>query len=305
MRWLLLLLTFTVSGCEPKTQTEPVTMVIGSWYGFYPFYFAVENGIDETYGIRLKIVEPNNVANFRRGYLRSQVDVTASSMLEYTNASQMSGLDLRPIIITDYSNGGDNIVALKSITDTEQLTGKRIAVPSKGIAEYLMSVVLNDQTPTDQFIQIPIPESECAQAFERGEIDACVTYPPISTYLLDNTDLHIVYSSKEHPQRIFDLVWVKPHVADETIDKLQSIWFDVVALINRDPEAFHSFIARISNVEIASVKNSMQGIELIDMQRFEVLRKTQKRLSEDLETACIVAKNDNCERFGKRLWGNL
>ena len=305
MRLLLLLLVVIVSGCKPITRNEPVTMVMGSWYGFYPFYFAVENGIDKKYGIRLKIVEPTNIADFRRGYLRSQVDISATSMVEYTNASQMSNHELRPIIITDYSNGGDNIVALKSITNTEQLKGKRIAVPSKGIAEYLMAVVLNDQTPTDQFIQIPIPENECSQAFKSNQIEACVTYPPMSNYLIDNPKLHILYSSKEHPQRIFDLVWAKPHVTDETVKKLQLIWFDVVNLIKREPDAFNEFVARISNVSVTSVRESMEGIELIDMQRLEELRSVGQRLSDDLVVACVIARNDNCERFGQRLWDNL
>ena len=303
MRWLALSLTaFTLMCCKPTEPMEPVTMVIGSWYGFYPFYFAVENGIDEKHGIKLKIVEPDSIANFRRGYLRSQVDLSATSMLEYTNATQLSGLDIRPIIITDYSNGGDNIIATKDITHVDQLKGKRIAVPSKGIAEYLMSVVLDDQTPTDQFQQIPIPEHECMEAFVQGKIDACVTYPPISTYLLENTNLHVVYTSKQHPQRIFDLAWAKPHVSRKTVEKTQLIWFDVIDLINRDKDSFYQFVASISNVDVSEVKQSMQGIQLIDSEKFKTLRASKSRLTQDLVTACKVAKNDNCNRLGQRLW---
>lgn len=302
MRWLFLAFIITLGGCQPRDRVEPLTMVVGSWYGFYPFYFAVENGLDTRHGLRLKIVEPNNVANFRRGYLRSQVDVAATSMLELTNASRMSGQRLLPIVITDYSNGGDVIVSRDSIQTIEQLRGKRIAVPSKGIAEYIMSVVFETPHPTHHFIQIQIPENECDQAFKEGTIDACVTYPPISTYLLEQPDLHSLYSTAEDPQRVFDVVWVKPSVSAEAIDSLQALWFDAVKLVKQDETAFYQFVADISEVSVTSVEASMQGIQLIGEAEFKALLDTKEQLSDDLVTACTVAGNSDCERYRALLW---
>lgn len=286
-----------LGSCQPGQRLEPLTLVVGSWYGFYPFYYALEHNMDKQYGVRLKILEPTNISNLRRSYLRDQVDMAATSMLEFVNSVTLSKQSLRPIIITDYSNGGDVIIASKAFDNVEDLKGQRIAVPSKGIGEYILSLVFNDPVPGTYFKQHKIPETECEEAFNNGLIDACVTYPPISTYLLKNPDLHAVYSTKSHPGRVFDVVWTKPGVSNETIGKVLQIWFSAIDKIKQDPDAFHHFVARITNVSSSSVKQAMQGIQLVDRQAHQELLSNPTALALDMVQACKVAQAANCAQF--------
>ena len=302
-RCALLFSILTLVGCGVNKQPVPVTMVVGSWYGFYPFYYAREKGLDLDNGIRLKILEPTNIGNLRRSYMRSQVDIVATSMLEFTNATRLSGLPLQPVLITDYSNGGDVVIATKAINSVEDLHGKRIAVPSQGIGEYFLSLVFNSQQPTQYFTQIKRPETECGDAFAAKEIDACITYPPISTYLLAEHDVHELHSSAQHPTRIFDVVWSKPDVPKDIQKQIQALWFKVVEMIKDNPAAYHQFVSEIASVPLEEVERSMQGIALIDeQQHIDLLNKTDS-LGTDLTTACKVANGSDCEKFKTVLAG--
>ncbi|MDM7859039.1 ABC transporter substrate-binding protein [Alteromonas sp. ASW11-36] len=295
----MLFLSILLCSCQPKDRLEPVTIVIGSWYGFYPFYYAIEHGIDRQVGIRLKIVEPNNIGNFRRGYMRQQVDFGATSMIEFTNAHRMSQIDIRPVIFTDYSNGGDVIVATRSIQSLADLEGARIAVPSQGIAEYILSLVFDDPVPSNHFAQFKIPEDECADAFKEDLIDACVTYPPMSTFLLENPDLHQIYTTAEHPRRVFDVVWAKPHVSDDLAEKMLKLWFVTLEKVKADPISFYQFVAKIADVPTAAVSESMQGIELLDEGKHREFVEDYADKVKDIVTACQVAKNPNCAQYGE------
>ncbi|MBT0587598.1 ABC transporter substrate-binding protein [Alteromonas oceanisediminis] len=297
MRYLVFALCLVISSCKTAADLKPVTVVIGSWYGFYPLYYAIEHQLDEAFGLRVKVLEPTTIANLRRSYLREQVDFTATSMLEFTNASTLSGLELFPFLITDYSNGGDVIVAKKSIQQVSQLKGTRIAAPSQGIAEYILSIVFNTAEPQEYITQIRIPETECGEAFEKDMIDACVTYPPVSTYLLSNPDLHTIYTSAEHPQRIFDVVWAKPHIAPEVQAQFVAMWDAAVDKILADPQMFNQFVADIASVSVDSVAETMAGIKLIDANERARLLAEPQNLGEDLVIACGVAKGEGCHRF--------
>lgn len=274
-------------------------MIVGTWYGFYPFYYAVENGIDEKHGLKLKVLEPSNISNLRRSYLRDQVDFAATSMIEFTNAVYLSQLRLHPVLITDYSAGGDVVVAKKSLTSVAGLLEQRVAVPANGIGEYVLSLIFGTPEPDQLFTQVLIPETECARAFEQNLIDACVTYPPISTYLLEDESLHTVYTSKSHPGRIFDMVWAKPDVPVEHRERLQQIWFETIALIEQDPHAFHEFVADIASVDKDSVTNAMAGISLNNETQHRAMMLMGRQLAKDLVTVCEVAGNQECEQFNE------
>ena len=299
--WYVFALVITMctclTSCLSEQRLKPMTVVIGSWYGFYPFYYAEENSIDEKYGLRLKVLEPTNISNLRRSYMRHQVDFVATSMIEYTNAVSMTNQDYIPLLISDYSNGGDVIIAKKHIKTIEDLRGARVAVPFNGIGEFVMALIFNTNEPGKLFNQIPLDETDCERAFATDKIDACVTYPPISTYLLEKDTLHQIYSSKEHQGRIFDLVWVKSGVSNEDRAKLLGIWFETVALIKQDPSRYHQFVAHISNVSEASVKSAMDGIQLVDKQLFNQLLEHKDSLAKDIVAVCNVAESDDCERF--------
>ena len=299
LRWLFLALCCLMIACKPEPKIDRITLIIGSWYGFYPLYYASENGIDTKHALDLKILEPTDINDYRRSYLRDQVDIGASSMLEFTNANKFLNLPITPILVTNYSNGGDVIVSLKTITSKEQLKGKRIAVPDKGIGEYVTKLVFsnNEGDHKTQFKQVKIQETECGEAFAQNNIDACVTYPPISTYLLKNDALHVVYSSKEDPQRIFDILWAKPHVSESARKKIADTWFETIALIDQDPMRYYAFVANIANVSVESVKNDMLGIQLINRDKNEALKQSWRQMSEDIVRVCTMIGNDNCQRY--------
>lgn len=293
----VLLSVILLTSCAPQQKNDSVTIVIGSWYGFYPIYYALENRLDHKNALRIKVIEPTNIGDARRSYLREQVDFVASSMLEFTKAGGFLHQKIEPVLITDYSNGGDVIVANKSIESIEQLKGTRIAVSVNGIGEFILSLVFKDKHPSKFFEQIKIKEIECKKAFVHNQIDACVTYPPVSTYLLNNPNLHTVYDSRAHPKRIFDLVWSKQNTPLAVKEKLRKTWFDSVELINKDPEKFYRFVARIASVSTDSVRQAMQGIVLVNAEQHQQVIQSSLQLSQDLIDICLVGKGKNCEQF--------
>ena len=301
--WILAILSLFITSCAPQNKVTPLTVVIGSWYGFYPLHFAAENGIDREHGLRLKVIEPTNVSNLRRAYLSEQADVAATSMVEFTNATSLTNKALKVLVITDYSNGGDVVIAQKHIKNIEQLNKSRIAVPSGGIGEFVLSLIFDTPMPTTKFKQQVMAETECAKAFEENAIDACVTYPPISTFLLRNSNLHQVYDSSMHPGRIFDLLWAKEHVSSLDAEKLRNTWFDTIALIERNPQAYIEFLSNITDVETKLVEKSMLGIQLVNRERFNQLIEKADSLSSDLINACKITKSKHCHQFGNSFSG--
>ncbi len=272
-------------------------MIMGTWYGFYPVYYAMEKGLDKKHGIRLKVLEPTNMPDYRRSYLQSQVDIAASSMLEFTNAVALTNMQLTPIVITDYSNGGDVVIADKKFQTPEQLKGARVAVPSNGIGEYVLSLMFDSPVPTQLIKQISISETHCEQAFKDGGIDACVTYPPISTRLLANPKVHKLFDTQNHPDQIFDIIYAKPHISEQTKVQFRNFWFDAVDLMEQNTDEFYRFVASVADVDEESVRTSMKSIKMLNRQQHGELLEQRELLNNTLVKSCRIATDRNCQQF--------
>ncbi|WP_395343640.1 ABC transporter substrate-binding protein [Ningiella sp. W23] len=295
---LILAFCLSLAACQPKqSQNSPITIAIGSWYGYYPLYYASDLGIDEKYGLSIKVLEPQNISSFRRIYVNEQVDFVGTSMIEFTNAKAFTKQDIQPVLVSDFSNGGDVVIARQNIQTPEQLKGKIIAVPSNGIGEYFMSLVFDDKEPSQHFKQFIIPETACQQAFDQNTIDACVTYPPISTHLLKNPELHKVLDTSAYPGQIYDLLWSKPHVNAQQRSAIKKVWYETVAAIEADPVAYHSYIAQLADVSVSSAEEAMLGIKLVNEQDMKDMFADVDALNKRIVAACYIAQGENCEKF--------
>lgn len=113
--------------------------------------------------------------------------------------------------ITNYSNGGDGIIAKNSIKSVEDLVGKKIAVPRYSEAQTLVWWLLNksnlnkeeiDQIHKDM-VMFDTPD-DAAKAFFAGQVDAATTWQPYLTQAQDTTGAKLLISTKAARNIVLD-----------------------------------------------------------------------------------------------------
>jgi outer membrane protein OmpA-like peptidoglycan-associated protein/ABC-type taurine transport system substrate-binding protein len=131
--------------------------------------------------------------------------------------------------ITNYSNGGDGIIAKSSIMTVKDLVGAKIGVPEFSEAQTLVVWFVNNsdlaQTEKDAIIDNLIlfaTPDDAAKAFFAEQIDVAATWEPYLTQAQNMTDAHILFSTASSTNLVMDGVLFDKDFAEahpDTVEK--------------------------------------------------------------------------------------
>lgn len=131
--------------------------------------------------------------------------------------------------ITNYSNGGDGIIAKSNITTVKDLVGAKIGVPEFSEAQTLVVWFVNNSDLTqsekeeiiNNLILFATPD-DAAKAFFAGQIEVAATWEPYLTQTQNMTDAHVLFSTASSTNLVmdgvlFDKAFVEVH--PDTVEK--------------------------------------------------------------------------------------
>ena len=120
-------------------------------------------------------------------------------------------MDVVMPVFTNYSSGGDGIIAKTGINTVNDLLGKKIGVPRFSEAQTLLVWFVNKSDLSDSDKQSIIDNlilfedaSETGEAFYAGQLDVAATWQPYLSYATDNANAHILFSTSASKSLIMD-----------------------------------------------------------------------------------------------------
>ncbi|CCQ11252.1 Urea carboxylase-related ABC transporter,periplasmic substrate-binding protein [Pseudoalteromonas luteoviolacea B = ATCC 29581] len=269
------------------------------WPGYELLYLAKERGYFEQVGLNVELVRVGSLAETQRAYLRGSVDALASTLIE---AIQIQAFNTRPIeisLVADYSNGGDVILTSTEITSLQQLKGAKIGCEVSSLGIYLLArgLALNGMTLND--ITLVNTEQHVGSAWlKSGKIDAFVTYPPVSTVLLEDTMYHKIFSSRDIPKEVVDVISISKAFIKQNPDareKLWQAWQLAYEELAKNPTESIQFMAEKEGLTAKQFQNALNDLELIpgDKQKSYFNQKDfQQTILQVCETLLTVASID-------------
>lgn len=207
---LLIAAGLSVSGLAGCSGSGPLRFGIHPWVGYEPLYLADDfNWLPET----IVLVPGTSAKHSMDGLLSGAIDGAALTLDETIRLSSR-GLELLVVAVVDVSAGADVLMVRPSITDLAGLKKQRIAVELNGVSGIMLFKILEvaGLSPSD-VIKVDLPVSEHAQAWSRGEVDACVCYEPTAS-MIENAGGVRLFDSSDIPETIFDVLVVTREAAD-------------------------------------------------------------------------------------------
>ncbi|GBO89822.1 ABC transporter substrate-binding protein [Marinobacter salsuginis] len=200
----------SVAGLAGCSGSGPLRFGIHPWVGYEPLYLADDfNWLPET----IVLVPGTSAKDSMDGLLSGAIDGAALTLDETIRLSSR-GLELLVVAVVDVSAGADVLMVRPSITDLAGLKKQRIAVELNGVSGIMLFKILEvaGLSPND-VIKVDLPVSEHAQAWSRGEVDACVCYEPTAS-MIENAGGVRLFDSSDIPETIFDVLVVTREAAD-------------------------------------------------------------------------------------------
>lgn len=259
-------------------RAEPLKIAYSDWPGWVAWQVGIDKGWFKEAGVDVQFEWFEYVPSME-AFAAGKVDAVAM-----TNGDALvtgaTGAPSKMIIINDYSNGNDMVVAKPGIESVKDLKGKKIGVEVGFVSHLLLLKALeaNGLTEADVTL-VNVPTHETPKAFASGDVDAIVAWQPNSGQALKAVPgSKAVFTSKDAPGLIYDVLAVNPaslSARAEDWKKVAKVWYRIVdffmdpatrpeaikimsARVNLPPEEYAAFVDGTKILTLEEAKKAFQ-----------------------------------------------
>ncbi|MBK3332248.1 ABC transporter substrate-binding protein [Persephonella atlantica] len=232
------------------------------WPGYEPLYVARELGYLKD--IPVHIVEYSSASQVMRAYRNNVIN---SAALTLDEVILLRSYGFRPVVVLvmDFSNGADVIIARRGIETLSDLKGKKIGVENSALGAYMLTRALEKAGLTVNDVKIvPLEVDEHLNWFKRGKIDAVVTFEPVKSKIL-KAGGRVIFDSSQIPEEIVDVLVVEKEYLDKNpsvVKKLVNQWFRAVNFLKENPKEAFRIISQREHITDEELNKAYAGIKI-------------------------------------------
>lgn len=255
-----------VGGCGAPPKRLKVSA--GTWLGYEPLFIASQQGWTDPELVELHRV-PSNSSSVRA--LEAGIADAAALTIDETMRARASGLDLQVVLVFNKSVGADKILARPGINRVADLQGKRVGLARNSYAALMLGVALNQAGLGHEACTIvDMQMGSQLDEWQRGSVDAVVTYDPVASDLLALGAIDI-FDTREAPDLIVDVLAVqRAGIADpglsDSIANLVDGYFQARRFLREQPETADPMMAAGLAMSVDELRLSREGLIRPDLQ---------------------------------------
>lgn len=228
---VLLLLAACVDEPPP-----PLRLGTSPWLGTEPLFLARDLKLLKPSEVQL--VELVDVPQVVSALLDGAIDGAALTLAEALRITERHA-GFRIVLVADYCDGADVLIAQPDIPDLAALKGKRVGLEDAALSAHVLNRALQQAglKLSDIHIRMLGPDEQ-TDTFERREIDALVAYDPTLSRVRALGG-HVLFDTSQIPAEISDVVLVRSDRDQAWLAlrsrQLLAAWFSAVDTLRADP----------------------------------------------------------------------
>lgn len=214
-------------GVSIGAHAEPLKIVYSDWPGWVAWEIPIQKGWFKEAGVEVEFTWFDYVPGME-AFAAGQMDAVSMTNGDALVIGATSNKPSVAIIINDYSNGNDMIIAKPGINSLKDLVGKRIGIEVGFVDHLLLLHGLKEIGLEESDVTlVNVPTNETPQALAAGGVDAIgAWYPSSHAALRAAPGAKSIYTSKEVPGLIYDVLYV----SQESLATRRADWMKVVGV---------------------------------------------------------------------------
>lgn len=284
-----LVLFFTA--CSQR-KGEPITIAMNAWPGYEFLYLAEKKGFFEQVGANVELVQMGTLSDIQRAYINNRVDGIASTAIEVVQSELLGSRPIQTVLVTDYSNGGDVILAHGDINSIINLKGQKVGAEVSSLGIYVLQRALAQANMSlDDVVIINTDQAHGQEKLLAGEIKAFVSYPPYSVNILRNADYQQIFSSAEIPNQIIDTISLsKQSIADnpDIVIKLHQAWELALKYAKDNPKEARQIMAEREGISLSEFASVLSELIILDREAQLLMFGQTERLKQSFTEVCLT-----------------
>jgi NitT/TauT family transport system substrate-binding protein len=214
----------------------------------------------------VRIIEYPSASDAIRSFRNGVIEVAALTLDEALILKQ-DELDIRIVLVMDYSCGADVVMAQRDVSSLSALKGKRIGVETSALGAYMLNRMTRKAgMDISDYTVIPMGVDQHEQAFKERRVDAVVTFEPVRTRLL-KAGARILFDSREIPGEILDVLVVRKDILErrpEEVGNLLKKWFQALDFMRSNSDDATTRMAARLGFSGEELRGAMGGIRVPD-----------------------------------------
>jgi NitT/TauT family transport system substrate-binding protein len=185
-----------------------------AWIGSIGFFVAKEKGFFKEEGLDMQGKSFSSPGDGLKPLLSGDLDADLTTADTVLTILDKAPGQIKMVYLTDTSAGADAVLAKKDIADIKGMKGKKVAATLGQCNQLLLDKALEKAGLTEKDIQlVNMNPDDAGAAFAAGQIDVAVTWEPWITKVSGEKKGHVIWSSKETPNLILDVLAISKKVA--------------------------------------------------------------------------------------------
>jgi NitT/TauT family transport system substrate-binding protein len=181
---------------SPDNSGAGKPLIVGAsiWPGFAAHYIAVEKNFFQEAGVTVQDQFFPSATDSNTALMADKIDLLWSGVPDMVFLAEKDPA-LRLILLSDYSNGADGILA-RGVSTPADLKQKPIAWEALPLQMLLLNKYLSQANLTQSDMQLlTMPAAEAATAFATQKVDAAITFEPWLTQATSTGQGEVIFSS--------------------------------------------------------------------------------------------------------------
>jgi NitT/TauT family transport system substrate-binding protein len=228
----------TASGAFAQAKKEPLKIAYSDWPGWIAFEIGIQKGWFKEAGVDVKFEWMDYLPSmdaFAGGKVDAVTMTNGDALVTGANGGKS-----KFILLTDYSNGNDMIVAKPGIKSLKDLKGKKVGLEVT-LVEHLLLLKGFEKMGMKQadVTLVPTPTNETPQTLASGQVEAIGAWYPVSQQALKAVPgSKPIWTSADAPGLIYDVLAVSPQslsARKEDWAKVAKVYYKIVDYL-KDPK---------------------------------------------------------------------
>ena len=242
-----------------------LTVPVSRWPGYEFFPLAHELGLDRRHGLSLNLKTYANPQDIVHAYLRGDLQLAQLTTVEAVDlCNRIPKRCPVVVLVLDESRGGDQVVVKHSLDSIAQLRSQPVAITPSTLGPFVLSRALAIHgLKLDDVALSPMPLEAMPDALDRGDVAAAALFPPFSDQAIATGKVRPLFTSREIPGEIFDILVVDPDFLAnnrQALARLVRVWQDAHDEADARPEPAIAIMARHEGVTEKAFRDSLDGL---------------------------------------------
>lgn len=251
-----------------KPAGGPIKIGYSPWPGWFVWSIVKEKKLFEKHGVNAELVWFPVYSDSLQALATGQIDGNSQTLSD-TLAPASKDIKLKAVLVNDNSAGGDGLVATDKVKSLADLKGKTVATELGTVDHLLLITALSRVGLTEKDINfVNMTVNDAGPAFISGQLDAAVLWEPFLGKAIGSGKGRLIFSSRDTPGLIPDLLVLKEKVVQERREDVKRIlraWFDALDFWRQNPDEALAIMAKAADTTVAEFQAGLDGVKIFSL----------------------------------------